>query len=126
MRDQPPATDLLEAIVAFLRDEVMPQLQGRVAFHTRVAANALEIVSRELAIGPAADARESTRLAALLGHHGTLSDLNRELCAHIAAGQIDPADPALISHLWATTLDALAIDQPGYATYRRETESADK
>jgi hypothetical protein len=42
-----------------------------------------------------------------------------------ASEAVDPADPALIAHLWATTLAAVAIDQPSYATYRREAEEPD-
>ncbi len=49
----------------------------------------------------------------------TPQTLTEELCRRIAAGEIAADDPALIDHLWATTLDTLAVDQPGYATYRR-------
>ncbi len=119
MYDQPTASELLGAVAGFLRDEVSPTLTGRLAFHARVAVNVLEMVRRELALGPAAVAGEAERLKALLGADGPLSDLEDALCARIAAGEIDPADPALIDHLWATTLDTLAVDQPNYATYRR-------
>ena len=34
----------------------------------------------------------------------------------------DAATPDLAAHLWATTLDKLAIDQPSYAGYRRALE----
>ena len=34
-------------------------------------------------------------------------------------GAIDAQNPALRAHLWASTLDKLAIDQPAYAPYRR-------
>jgi hypothetical protein len=120
MREQPSAVELLEAVTEFLREDVTPALAGRVAFHTRVAANVLDIVRRELKAGPAAERREVERLEALLDLRGDADTLNAELCDRIAAGLIDPTDPALIDHLWATTLDTLAIDQPNYATYRRE------
>ena len=29
--------------------------------------------------------------------------------------------PGLLPHLWQTTLDKLAVDQPGYDSYRRES-----
>ena len=29
--------------------------------------------------------------------------------------------PGLAEHLWQTTLDKLAVDQPGYDSYRRES-----
>ena len=79
----------------------------------------LAIVRRELLQGPDADRADAQRLAALLGEAGEPSALTEELCRRITAGEIDADDPALIEHLWATTLDTLAIDQPGYATYRR-------
>jgi len=117
--DLPTSTELIDAVATFLKEEVSPTLSGRLAFHARVAVNVLELVKRELALGPAATAGEASRLKALLGHDGALADLEAELCDRIAAGEVDPADPALIDHLWATTLDTLAVEQPNYATYRR-------
>jgi len=37
----------------FLTGSVMPATSGQLAFHARVAANALGIVARELELGPA-------------------------------------------------------------------------
>jgi hypothetical protein len=119
MREQPSGPELLAAVADFLRDEVLPRLDGRTGFHARVAVNVLEIVQREMTLGPAAEAQETGRLRALLGTPGDAAELTRELCARIAAGRLDPADPALVRHLWATTLATVAIDQPNYATYRR-------
>ncbi len=119
MYDQPTARELIDAVQGFLRDEVSPTLSGRLAFHARVAVNVLETVKRELELGPDAVAGEGARLAALLGREGPLAELEEALCEAIASGDVDPGDPALIDHLWKTTLDTLAVDQPGYATYRR-------
>ena len=49
------AGELLEATRAFLRDEVLPQLEGFSAYNTRVAANNLAIVARELQLKPELD-----------------------------------------------------------------------
>jgi hypothetical protein len=95
----------------------MPRLSGRIAFHTRIAINVLAIVRRELNLGPAAGAREAARLAELLGADGDAETLTGALCECVAHGEIDVDDPKLIEHLWATTLDTVAIDQPNYATY---------
>jgi hypothetical protein len=119
MREQPTAAELLDIVAEFLRAEVLPALSGRTAFHARVAANVLDTVRRELALGPAALEGEAERLRALLGRGGDGTELNRELCERIAAGDLDGAAPELLRHLWTTTLDTVAIDQPGYATYRR-------
>jgi hypothetical protein len=123
MREQPTAIELLEAVSEFLRAEAIPALAGRLAFHTRVAANVLDIVRRELMVGPAAEHFEAERLRALLGHDGEREALNTELCDLIAQGSIDRTDPKLIEHLWATTLDTLSVDQPNYATYRRAADT---
>ena len=48
------ASELIDAVATFLKDEVSPTLSGRLAFHARVAVNVLELVKRELALGPAA------------------------------------------------------------------------
>lgn len=123
MREQPAGPELLEAAAQFLREEVLPQLAGRTAFHARVAANVLDLVRREMLLAGAAQAEEAERLSALLGRRGEAEALNRELCARIAEGLIAADDPALLDHLWATTLAAVAIDQPSYATFRRAAEA---
>jgi len=119
MREQPSAAELIDAVAEFITREVAPTLSGRLAFHARVAANALAIVKRELELGPAADRADAARLAALLGQEGDPAALTEELCRRIASGEIAADDPALIDHLWATTLATVAVDQPGYGTYRR-------
>ncbi|MGL6110898.1 MAG: DUF6285 domain-containing protein [Rubrivivax sp.] len=119
MQDAPTPDDLLAAVAGFLREQAVPQLQGQAAFHARVAANALDIVRRQLALAPAAEAREAGRLAALLAADGNLTDLNRLLCERIASGAMGLDTPGLVAHLWRVTLDKLAVDQPGYESYRR-------
>ena len=64
--------------------------------------------------------REATRLQQLLGMDGSLLDLNRALAEKIASGEMDLLTPGLTAHLWQTTMDKLAVDQPNYASYRRE------
>ena len=122
MQDRPDVSELLEAVAAFLREQVVPATEGRVAFHARVAANSLDIVRREVQLAPGAQARELIRLQALLGSD-TPADLpaaNRWLCERIAAGQLGPDTPGLVEHLRQTTRDKLAIDQPGYAAGTQE------
>jgi aminoglycoside phosphotransferase (APT) family kinase protein len=48
---RPTASELLEAVGEFLTGQVMPATTGQVAFHTRVAANILGIVAREIELG---------------------------------------------------------------------------
>lgn len=119
MQDQPTSVELLEIIGEFLRTVAVPGLKGHAAFHALVAANAIDIVKREIAIAPRADEEERQRLKALLGQDGDLEALNHALCARIADGSLTAATPGLADHLWATTLTKLAIDQPNYSSYRR-------
>lgn len=126
MLDKPSGDKLLEAVIKFLRDELVPELDGAASFKTRVAANALDLVRREISGKSAIAAAEQERLAKLLGHDGDLETLNAELCAAIRDGAVTLATPGLSDHLWASTLDKLAIEQPTYATYRRVTEERQK
>jgi aminoglycoside phosphotransferase (APT) family kinase protein len=49
---RPTSSELLEAVREYLTTQVMPATTGQLAFHARVAANALGIVMRELELGP--------------------------------------------------------------------------
>jgi hypothetical protein len=124
MREQPTAAELIEIVAEFLREQVMPELGARTAFHTRVAANVLDIVRREILQGPAALEAEAERLRDLLGSDGDHATLNHDLCERLADGGMDTQAPQLLRHLWATTLATVAIDQPNYATYRRTVAEA--
>jgi hypothetical protein len=117
MMDQPSALELVTAVREFIEKHAMPELQGRTAFHARVAANALAIVARELEQGDATNTAEHARLKQILGRDGTLDQLNRELCRRIRSNGIGVDDPALAQHLTATTLAKVAIDQPTYSGF---------
>jgi hypothetical protein len=119
MMDQPSMRELVEAVRDFLEQKAMPELKGHTAFHARVAANALSIIVRELEQGPHSAREEQDRLAALLGHDGTLEDLNRELCKLIRSRKFTLATPGLAEHLSITTREKVAIDQPGYSGLKR-------
>ena len=43
MEDQPSPIELLQAARSFIEEQAIPRLEGRAAFHARVAANALAI-----------------------------------------------------------------------------------
>ncbi len=115
MMDQPSIRELVDAVKDFLETKAMPELKGHTAFHARVAANALGIVSRELERGTQANEAEAERLKSLIGRNGTLDELNRELCARIRDGRIAIDSEALRQHLELTTLEKVAIDQPNYS-----------
>ena len=120
MQDEPTPEELIRAVADFLRTEVAPEIHGHVAFKLRVSINALDLVTRQLTLAQDSDAAEAARLTKLLGMQGTLGELNRALSERIAKGEADLQTPGLADHLWQTTMDKLAVDQPNYAAYRRE------
>ena len=123
MQDEPTPTELTKAVADFLRNEITPAISGHNAFKLRVAINALDLVTRQLALEQGGDVAEAARLTQLLDMHGSLADLNRALADRIARGEADLQTPGLSDHLWQTTMDKLAVDQPNYASYKRELES---
>lgn len=123
MQDEPTPAELIAAVATFLRDEIAPQLTGHAAFKMRVSINALDLATRQLALAPASDAEELHRLTQLIGTQGALPDLNRLLADRIRNGEAGLESPGLAEHLWQTTLEKLAVDQPNYASYRREVET---
>jgi hypothetical protein len=120
MQDKPPPDEILAACARLMREDLLPQLAGRSAFMVRVAANAVDLVQRQIALAAASDEAERARLTALLGREGDLATLNAELCDAIESGDVNSETPGLLAqHLWATTLAKLAVDQPNYGAYRR-------
>jgi hypothetical protein len=120
MQDEPTPTELIKAVADFLRNEIAPVVKGHHAFKLRVGINALDLVTRQLAREQGSDAAEAARLSALLTMQGSLLELNRALSEKIASGELDLQTPGLAEHLWQTTMDKLAVDQPNYASYKRE------
>jgi hypothetical protein len=120
MQDEPTPTELTKAVADFLRNEITPMISGHNAFKLRVAINALDLVTRQLALEQGDDVAEAARLTLLLDMQGSLADLNRALADRIARGEADLQTPGLSDHLWQTTMDKLAVDQPNYASYKRE------
>ncbi len=134
MQDRPDARELLEAVRAFLEEQVVPALDGTRQFHARVAANVLAIVGRELADGEAQLRAEWDRLTVLLGGDAgepvaggaavkdAVHALNADLAARIRAGDADhePWRAQVVSHLRLTADERLAIANPRYRLPRRE------
>ena len=122
MQDEPTPEELIKAVADFLRNDIAPAMTGHIAFKLRVAINALDLVSRQLTLAGASGTAEAARLSLLLDQQGSLAELNRALADCIGKGEINLKTPGLPEHLWQTTLDKLAVDQPNYASYKRELE----
>ena len=120
MQDEPTLTELTKAVADFLRKDIAPLIGDHNAFKLRVAANMLDLVTRQLTVEEQSNAAEAARLRALLDIDGSLIELNRALADKIASGEMDLSTPGLADHLWQTTMDKLAVDQPNYASYKRE------
>ncbi|MBR0970865.1 DUF6285 domain-containing protein [Bradyrhizobium japonicum] len=120
MQDEPTPIELTRTVADFLRNDIAPLVSGHQAFKLRVAINILDLVTRHLTLEQGSDAKELERLRALLGGDGSVTDLNRALAERIAKGEVDLATTGLAEHLWQTTMDKLAVDQPNYASYKRE------
>jgi hypothetical protein len=123
MLDQPHGADILAAVSRLLRETLMPQLSANAAFQARVAANAIDLVAREITFGETVQREALQRLQALLNRDGSLEELETELSGRIRRGELDLQSPGLADHLWQTTLDKMKIDQPAYASYRRALET---
>ena len=124
MQDEPTPEELIKAVADFLRNDIAPEISGHNTFKLRVSINALDLVSRQLTLEQDSDAAEVSRLSQLLGMQGSLTELNRTLADRIAKGELDLQTPGLAEHLWQTTMDKLAVDQPNYASYKRELGSS--
>lgn len=116
MITHPTTEELVESVRLWI-EQIRPSLDPRNAFLSRVAANALAAVGRELTEGPAAEAEAVALMGELLGKTGGFRDLNAELCARIRAGELTVETPGLLPALHVMARNQLAIDQP---TYRSE------
>ena len=123
MLDQPQGADILAAVSRLLRDTLMPCLPPDAVFQARVAANAIDLVAREIRFGETVERQSLQRLQALLNRDGSLAELENELSLRIRNGELDLQSEGLAEHLWQTTLAKMKIDQPNYASYRREREA---
>jgi hypothetical protein len=98
----PSNAELIAAVRAFLEKDVAPQLQGRQAYHAKVAAHLLAQVERALTLPP-------------------VPDVAVETSAAIRDCSADETTPGLLGTLRAATLAQLGIDNPKYSTFVRLT-----
>jgi len=127
MQDRPSVRELLDAVRAFLEEDVVPALEGPRQFHARVAANVLAIIGRELAGEEASLLAEWQRLARLTGGaseppprlealRAAVREGTAALAERIRRGDADaePFRAAARSHVRATVEDKLRVANPRF------------
>jgi aminoglycoside phosphotransferase (APT) family kinase protein len=105
---RPTAAELVEAVREQLEAESSGDGDSRQRFQSRVAANALRIVERELSIGPTLAAEHIARINEL----GFASDL--ELAGALRSGGLDAQLEAVGRALSTSTFQQLLIANPAY------------
>lgn len=117
--DMPRTDELISSVRDFLRDDVMAATQGRTNFLSRVAGNSLDIVLREMSLGPAHQAAELARLQAFFQSDEDLASLKHRLVTDLRRELIDLGNVELQNHLRQTVVNQIAIDQPKYSGFKR-------
>ena len=107
------SVELLAAVRQFLREEVLPELQGFKAYTTRVAASALGIVAREMEMG-AGLAELDKEIAETVGLDEQAGPITRQIALVLRDGTL-VVDDAILAYLRKRTLLAIAIDNPKYS-----------
>ena len=124
----PGMDELLTSVSDFLRDEVMTNTQGRLQFLARVAANSLDIVQREHALSAPCLLSEERRLRDLFNVPDdsslALDDLRWRLVHELRDGSMPLDSELLQTHLRATVVNQIAIDQPRYAGFKTAMSEA--
>jgi hypothetical protein len=103
---------LLQAAIAYLREELLPTLSGYHAYQVRVTINVLSILQRGLEKGEALDEQERQRLVELLQTDADRETLNDMLVERISKDQVSLDDPALRRHILRSLEEALQINNP--------------
>jgi len=103
---RPTAGELVEAVREWVDDDVRGATEGRVAFHARVAVNALRMLERQLALAPVHEPAHRRRLTEL-GH-----DDDEQLAAAIRAGREDHRLPEVRQAVAASVRAKLEVANP--------------
>jgi hypothetical protein len=108
----PTASTMLSAAAKYLEEELLPTLTDYHRFQTRVTANILNLIRRELELHEGQAASERQMLAELVGRDSDRETLSIDLAKQIRSGTIALENPALGSFIRKSLNDALAINNP--------------
>lgn len=106
--DRPTASELLESIREWMERDVLPSVDGRLQFHTRVAINSMNIVLRELEMG----ADQEVRHAEVMQNLNVAIDA--ELATAIREGAYDHNLLEVLRTLKPVVEDKVLVANPGY------------
>ncbi len=140
MQDRPTSIELLEAAADFVDREIVPMLDGQRQFQSRVVANVMRVVAREIKLEDPFTRSEVRALSKLLAHPEphvhSLDDLgkvafklNEELSEKIRAGAADSGAwrAEVLALVRRSVEDKLRIANPRYLesdlALRKETAS---
>lgn len=106
--DRPSAVELLEAVREWMERDLMAGVEPRLQFHTRVAMNVIDIVSREIAMG-------ADQLAT---HDGVMKSIgaasDAELARRIRDGEYDSQLNEILMELKPVVEDKVRVANPKY------------
>ncbi|HJY84874.1 MAG TPA: DUF6285 domain-containing protein [Candidatus Binatia bacterium] len=129
MQDRPTISELMQAVVHLLDEELVPNLTGSRQFYSRVAANVLRTVVRELEREDEQLAAEWERLEQLLSpteRPTTRAELREaigkrteELCQRIRQGDAEtgPYRDQVLAHVRETVREKLLVSNPGWLNH---------
>jgi hypothetical protein len=106
--DAPSSLQMVEAVREWLENDVMPAVEGRLNFHTRVAINMLAMVEREAVLGDQQRVDHESRLQNI----GAVDDL--ELATRIRGGEFDDSLKDIMLVLKDSVRDKLLVANPKY------------
>lgn len=106
--DAPSSLQMVEAVREWLENDVMPAVQGRLNFHTRVAINMLAMVEREAVLGEQQRDDHQARLKQI----GAADDA--ELARRIRDGEFDDSLQEVMQVLKDSIRDKLLVANPKY------------
>ena len=107
------AIELLEATRNFLLESVLPDQEGFLAYSTRVAANNLAIVSRELELRGCVEKLDE-EISRTLSFQNKKEPLSTILAQALRDGIIQ-VDDDLLEYLRKRTMLSIEIDNPRYS-----------
>ncbi|PKM22026.1 MAG: hypothetical protein CVV10_06380 [Gammaproteobacteria bacterium HGW-Gammaproteobacteria-14] len=113
MRIRPNGSDLLDAVITVLRDEILPTMPAEQQYSMRMVLNAIGIARRQLSNGTDREQQEQALLTELLGIGGNPEELSRQLAASVRDGQAK-SSPALKNLLWQVTWRRVEESTPRY------------